>query len=237
MQALLSVHNLNVVIGQQHILQDVSFEVQQGESFAILGPNGAGKTILLKALLSLVPHTGTIRWRPGVRIGYAPQRIDFDRYLPVSLGDFLTAKAKIQGLSREEIYSLLPVVGFSRETLDHRFGTLSYGQFQKALIIFGLLGDPDVLLLDEATLGVDMPYEKHIYEVLEKLRKEKKLTIIIVSHELEIVYKYTSRVLCLNRQMVCVGLPKEALTEKTLKELYKESTFYVHHHEGHENNN
>ncbi|MBI4160096.1 metal ABC transporter ATP-binding protein [Candidatus Wolfebacteria bacterium] len=230
---LLSVRNLNVVLGGQSILEDISFDVEPGQSFAIVGPNGAGKTVLLRALLGLVPYTGDVRWEKDARIGYVPQKLDFDYYLPISLGDFLYAKAKVLGLPGDAVLELLPTVGFTKQMLSARLGTLSFGQFQKSLIVFGLLGNPDMLFLDEATLGVDMPYESHVYDILDRLRKEKRVTIVMVSHELEIVYRYTTQVLCLNRRMVCVGSPKEALTEKTLKELYRESTFYVHHHEGH----
>ncbi|MBI2514621.1 metal ABC transporter ATP-binding protein [Candidatus Wolfebacteria bacterium] len=230
MKTLLSVKNLNVSFGNQKILEDVSFEVEKGESLAIVGPNGAGKTILFKALLGLTPFSGEIKWQPNVKIGYVPQKIDFDRYLPMSLGDFLLAKARILNLPAEIVEEKLNIVGFSQETLKTGLGNLSFGQFQKALIVFALIGDPDVLLLDEATLGVDAPYETYIYEIIRRLEKERALTTLLISHEVEIVYRYTTRVLCLNRKMICIGPPQEALNEETLKSLYKEATVYHHRH-------
>lgn len=233
MGSLLSVKNLSVSFGSQKVLENVSFDVEKGDSLAIIGPNGAGKTVLFRAILGLLPsHTGEIEWQPGIRIGYVPQKIDFDRYLPLSLGDFLRAKTKILNLPEKEASRNLSVVGFSKEILSHSLGHLSFGQFQKAMIVFALIGDPDVLLLDEATLGVDTPYEMYIYEIIEKLQRERGLTIILISHEFEIVYKYTTKVLCLNRRMLCYGAPEQAINEKTLKELYKEGTHYHHRHEG-----
>ena len=166
----------------------------------------------------------------GVKIGYVPQKLDFDRYLPLSVEDFLAAKIKILGLPRSEIEKDLSVVGFTKQILKSSFGSLSFGQFQKALILFALIGDPDALLLDEATLGVDAPYETQIYDVIYNLQKERHLTIILISHEFEIVYKYMDKVLCLNKKMVCFGAPERALTEGTLAALYKEGVHYRHRH-------
>lgn len=227
---LLEVKSLGVSFNNQKVLEKVSFELDKGESLAIIGPNGAGKTVLFRALLGLVPYSGEINWQPGVKIGYVPQKIDLDRYLPLSLRDFLSAKTKTLHLPEKEIEKNLAAVGFSKEILKHGLGKLSFGQFQKALIVFALIGNPDILLLDEPTLGVDAPYEIFIYEIIEKLQKERGLTVILISHEFEIVYKYASKVLCLNRKMLCFGAPEQAITEKTLKELYKEGTHYQHKH-------
>jgi len=231
MGSILSVKNLSVSLTGQKVLQNISFDLEKGESLAIIGPNGAGKTVLFRTLLGFHQYSGEIKWQPGVKIGYVPQKIDFDRYLPLSLGDFLLAKANILRLSQKEAEKHLPTVGFSREMLSHSLGTLSFGQFQKALIAFALIGDPDILLLDEATLGVDAPYETYIYEIIYELQSKHGLTIMLISHEFEIVYKYTSKVLCLNKEMLCFGSPAEAITEKNLAELYKEGKHYHHHHQ------
>lgn len=228
---ILSVKKLSVSLGGQKILEDISFEVEKGESLAIIGPNGAGKTVLFRALLGFIPYEGEVRWQAGIKIGYVPQKIDFDRYLPLTVGDFLAAKVKILNLPQKEVERNLGVVGFLRQILKSNLGSLSFGQFQKVLIIFALIGDPDVLLLDEATLGVDTPYESYIYEIIYKLQNERQLTILLISHEIEIVYKYTSKVLCLNRKMLCFGLPTDTLTEKTLDKLYKKTVMYRHHHD------
>lgn len=231
MEQILSVKNLNVYFGDQKAVEDVSFEVDKGESVAIIGPNGAGKTVLFRAILGLLPFKGKVAWRPGVKIGYVPQKIDFDRYLPLTVEDFLRAKILALGLRDSEIEKNFGVVGFKKENLKMALGSLSFGQFQKVLILFALVGDPDVLMLDEATLGVDTPYETYIYEIIYKLQKERGLAIMLISHEFEVVYKYTSKVMCLNKKMVCFGAPEHALTEGNLAALYKDSAHYHHHHE------
>lgn len=228
---ILSVKNLTVSLAGHRVLENINFEVLKGDSLAIIGPNGAGKTVLFRALLGFIPYSGEIKWQPNIKIGYVPQKIDFDRYLPLSLGDFLLAKSRTLGLSEKEIEKNLNVVGLTKEHLRFNLGYLSFGQFQKALIVFALIGDPDVLLLDEATLGVDAPYEAYVYEIISKLQTERALTILLISHEFEIVYKYTSKVLCLNKEMLCFGTPEKALIPKTLDKLYKETVTYRHHHE------
>lgn len=230
MTSLLSVKNLNVVLGNQKILEDVAFELNKGDGLAIIGPNGAGKTVLFKALLGIVPYTGQINWQPNVKIGYVPQKVDIDRYLPLTLEDFLFAKIKTLGLDKSEIKNNLEIVGLKPGILKSTVGHLSFGQFQKALIVFALLGSPDVLLLDEATVGVDVPYETQIYEIIRRLQEKRELTVVTISHELEIVYRYATKVLCLNRKMLCFGAPREELTKEAIVSIYNHAAIYHHQH-------
>jgi len=227
---LLSVKNLNVILGNQKILEDINFELNKGDALVIIGPNGAGKTVLFKALLGLVPYTGQINWQKGIKIGYVPQKIDIDRYLPLTLEDFLFAKIKTLGLNEAEIKNNLEIVGLELKILKSTLGHLSFGQFQKALIVFALLGSPDVLLLDEATVGVDVPYKTQIYEIVRRLQEKRGLTVIIISHELNIVYRYAAKVLCLNRKMLCLGAPHEELTKEAIASIYNHAAIYHHQH-------
>jgi len=112
-------------------------------------------------------------------------------------------------------------------------GHLSGGQFQRGLIGFALLGKPNVLLLDEPTASVDEPGEEHIYELIHRLQDQHNLASIMVSHDLSFVFRYATKVLCLNRQRVCFGTPTEALSADVLEQLYGESVgFYQHDHRG-----
>ncbi|MCX6702535.1 MAG: ATP-binding cassette domain-containing protein, partial [Candidatus Wolfebacteria bacterium] len=140
MEPILRVKNLSVSFGDQKVVEDVSFSVEKGESLAIIGPNGAGKTVLFKAILGLLPHEGEIVWQPGAKIGYVPQKIDFDRYLPLTVEDFLRAKTNALGLPQKEIEKNFGMVGFKKENLKMALGHLSFGQFQKVLILFALIG-------------------------------------------------------------------------------------------------
>jgi ABC-type Mn2+/Zn2+ transport system ATPase subunit len=110
-------------------------------------------------------------------------------------------------------------------------GHLSGGQFQRGLIGFSLIGNPNVLLMDEPTASVDEPGEEHIYELINRLQTQHNLASIMVSHDLSFVFRYATKVLCLNRQQVCFGSPTEALSADVLTKLYGESVgFYDHHH-------
>ncbi len=228
---LLSVKNLSVTLEGHTIIRDLSFEVHEADCVAIIGPNGAGKTVLLKTLLGLLPHEGEIRWRCGVRLGYVPQKIAADRHLPLSARDLLVAKAGFLKLSSTEIEQVSTELGLTKELLSTSIGTLSGGQFQKVLIAFALLGRPKVLLFDEPTASLDELTEERIYELLQSLQKDRGLTILLVSHDLSVVYRNANLVLCLSKGKPCMGPPKEILTPALLQELYAgPSQFYQHIH-------
>jgi zinc transport system ATP-binding protein len=229
---LLSVKNLSVIFEGRAIIRDLSFEVHEADCVAIIGPNGAGKTVLLKALLGIVPHEGEIRWSHEARLGYVPQKIAADRQLPLSARDLLAAKAGFLKLPSAEMEQVSTELGLTNELLSASIGTLSGGQFQKALIAFALLGRPNVLLFDEPTASLDELTEERIYELLQGLQKDRGLTVLLVSHDLSVVYRNANMVLCLSKGKPCMGPPKEILTPAMLQELYAgPSQYYQHIHE------
>jgi len=196
-----------------------------------MGPNGAGKTMLLKALIGLVPYSGEVVWDPTVRIGYVPQKIDADRHLPLTYRDLFNSKCQIARLDTGQINEISQSVGLNEEMLMTPVGHLSGGNFQRGLIGFALIGRPNVLLLDEPTASIDEPGEEHIYELIHRLQDEYKLAVITVSHDLSFVYRYATRVLCLNRRSICIGTPQEALSSEVLEKLYGQSfSYYLHNH-------
>ena len=226
---LLTVTNLSVRIGGKMIIENVSLELVPGERLSILGPNGAGKTILLRALLNLVPYSGDIRWAPGVRIGYVPQKLEADRHLPITYQDLFKAKCKTIGESAELTAEIYESVGVTNDMMNTPVGHLSGGQFQRGLIGFALIGKPSVLLLDEPTTSIDEPGEEHIYELIHRLQDQYGLASIMVSHDLSFVFRYATKVLCLNRQSICIGTPQVALAPEVMEKLYGESFAYYHH--------
>lgn len=231
-ETILTVENLRVAFGQQIVIDDLSFAVHKGDCLAVIGPNGAGKTVLLKALLDLLPHQGEIRWSEGTRLGYVPQKVAADRHQPIRLADLLASKAAVRHLPAGDIATVTDEVGLSPQVLKNSVGQLSGGQFQKALIAFALLGRPNVLLFDEPTASLDELAEEHTYELLHRLQQEKGMTVILVSHDLSVVYRYATQVLCLSKAKTCVGPPKELLTPGMLEELYGgPSKFYRHIHD------
>jgi zinc transport system ATP-binding protein len=231
---LLAVKSLIVRIEDQLILENLNFELKPGETLSILGPNGAGKTMLLKSLLSLIPYSGEVLWSADVRIGYVPQKIDADRHLPLTFRDLFISKCRIVKVAVLEIDAISQSVGLTKEMLRTPVGHLSGGQFQRGLIGFALIGKPNVLLLDEPTASLDEPGEEHIYELIHRLQEQYKLAVITASHDLSFVYRYATKVLCLNRRSVCMGTPREALTPAVLEQLYGPSHgYYEHHHDDH----
>lgn len=232
---ILSVKNLTIVRNDHLIIEDLSFDVAKGESLAIIGPNGAGKTTLLRAILGLIPYKGKVIWSKGVQIGYVPQRLYLENDVPLTTYEFLELKQK----KDREIREVLEAVGLSgkgksqkemeKHILHNKLGNLSGGELQRVLIAWSLLGNPDVLLYDEPTSGVDVAGEETVYTMLEQLKKTRGLTIILISHEIEIVRHFTTTVLCLNKEKVCYGPPREVITQKTIDRLFGEETNYYGH--------
>ena len=224
-ESILKVTNLSVVLDDQSIIENLSFEVKRGDALTILGPNGAGKSILLRTLLGLIPHGGEIEWAKAIKIGYVPQRLPFIKDIPLSIKDFFNLK----GAPEKEIEAILNSVGFTEDFSRKKIGDLSSGQFQRVLIAWGLVGNPQVLLFDEPMTGVDISAEETIYNLLAKLKEEMDLTILLVTHDLSVVYKFSTNVICLNRQPICYGPPQEVLTPESLQKLYGGGIRYYQH--------
>lgn len=232
MALLLTVQDLVVRLGERAILDGISFELLPGEVLAVIGPNGCGKTVLLKSLLRLLPSTGTIAWAAGTRIGYVPQKIAPDRGLPLRVREALEAKARLMRLGRAEVDRVAETAGLGSDVLDAAAGLLSGGQFQKMLIAFALLGRPNVLLFDEPTASLDELSEERVYELLHRLQSEQGMTVVLVSHDLSVVFRYATQVLCLSRGFTCSGPPRQVLTPAALEALYgAPPKYYVHHGE------
>jgi len=224
---VLKVKNLNVDLEKERILENLSFEVKEGEVLTILGPNGAGKTVLLKTLLGILPYKGKIEWMPKIRIGYVPQRLPFIKDIPLSVEEFF----ELKNVSEKEIKDILKSIGLEKDILGKKIGDLSSGQFQRILVGWALASNPRVLLFDEPMTGIDIGGQESIYEFLAKLKKERDLTILLVTHDLSIVYKLATDCLCLNKKMLCYSIPKDLTTER-LSQLYGgEIKFYQHNHE------
>jgi zinc transport system ATP-binding protein len=230
---ILEVKNLNVRLEEDLIIEDLSFDVERTSFLTIIGPNGSGKTTLFRVLIGVLPHIGEIRWAPDAVIGYVPQKLDLERNVPLSLRDFLYSK--MGKFSSGGLGEFLKYVSLSPVLLDKPLGTLSGGEFQRALVAFALMGNANVLLFDEPTAGIDKPSEEQIFETLHRLQDERNLTIITISHDLDVVNRYADNVLCLNKRNICFGVPHEVLKNETLTELYgsEHYKFFHHHHDTH----
>ena len=243
----LRLRNVSVTLGGVQILSNVTCQPAVGMLNAIIGPNGAGKTTLLRAVMGLLPYTGTIqigktlRGEP-LRIGYVPQRLDFDRGTPMSVLDFLCA-----GLQRVPIWlghraaarraaaAQLVRVGASGWE-NKRLGRLSGGELQRELLAMALTHEPDILLLDEPVSGVDVAGEQLFCDLLGALQREGGYTLLLVSHDLSIVTQHAQYVICLNQTVQCQGDTISTLTAENLRALYhQDAGLYAHcgAHEGH----
>lgn len=220
---ILQVQELGVSFDHTPILSDLSFAVEEGESVAIVGPNGAGKTVLFRALIGTLPHQGTVRWAPGTRIGYVPQKLDLERDLPLTGWDLLHARHKLSPTPRD-IEWALERVDLQREA-RLPIGALSGGQFQRLLFALALVGRPNVLLLDEPTAGVDLPGQERLTAILQ----DERLTVLHISHDLSVVFRTSDHVLCLSRRKAWYGTPRTILTPERLREVYGAPVdFHVH---------
>jgi zinc transport system ATP-binding protein len=215
------------------ILEDLSFSIAQGKIAAIIGPNGSGKTTLLKVLLGLLsPRKGNIRILGKTPeesrgdVAYVPQRFSLDKSFPITVLEFL--QASHPRCPKDKIDRYLSHLNIA-ETLHTKLGSLSGGQLQRVLIERAMLGDPKVLFLDEPASGIDIGGEQTFYELILHLHREHGSTVMMVSHELDVVATFADTVLCLKRKLICTGRPDQVLTPETLRGLYgKEAALYRH---------
>lgn len=233
-KTIIQVEHLLVSYNGQTILNDLNFSIQKGEIVAVVGPNGSGKTTLIRALLGLIPYRGRVLVdqrpiREAInRIGYVPQKFMLDQTIPITVGEFLKIAFKKVSL-RKIKHALLEV-----DMIQHGetpIGTLSGGQFQRVLIARALLNEPSILFLDEATNEVDVLGTKSFYDIIRHLNRVHKTTVILVSHEISMVYKFADQIICLNRDLICFGKPKDTITKEVLEKLYgQDIRFQEHRH-------
>jgi zinc transport system ATP-binding protein len=225
---ILEVKNLNVFFNNERVLDNLNFNLREKENLVVVGPNGAGKTVLLRALLGIIPFEGEINWKKDVKIGYVPQKFLPEKNIPLTIEEFL----KFNKVDSRQIADALVSVGINDlSILKKKIGNVSSGQLQRILIASALIDNPDVLLFDEPTAGIDIEGEETIYNLLIQIEKERDLTIILITHDLSIVYKLADSVLCLNKKTVCFGPPKEAISPENINRLYGGGIkYYTHDH-------
>ena len=216
---ILEVKDLNIEIAGSKIIKNISLTINKGDVLAIIGPNGAGKTMLLKALLGFIPFKGKIDWEEKIKLGYVPQRLEIDTDIPLTVKEFFRLRGR--NIKKEKISEILKFVQLDEKILNSGFGQISIGQRQRILIAWAMLDNPDVLLFDEPTADIDIAGQESIYKMLYEMQNKTKLTIILVSHDLNIVYRYAEKILCLNKKQICIGTPQEILRAEKILQLYR----------------
>jgi ABC-type Mn2+/Zn2+ transport system ATPase subunit len=242
------VRDLHVNFGDTAVLRGVNLRVPQGQIVALIGPNGSGKTTLLRCLLGLQKFSeGEVRIfgerdlnKALPRVGYVPQRLSLERSFILSVREFLALRLRRTKnwffKSHRQLDELIKpsLVQLGVESLlDRPIAQLSGGQLQRVLIAFALLNQPELLLLDEPTAGVDTPGEETFYDLIASVQRQKKLTVVLVSHDLSMVYSHASRVYALNGVICCEGPPEQVMNAESLKQAYGIHATPYHHHHGH----
>jgi zinc transport system ATP-binding protein len=229
---LIAATGLAVRLGRHEVLHDVSLSLERGEIVTIVGPNGSGKSTLLRALIGAVPLSrGQVRRAPGLRVGYVPQRLHIDPTLPMTVMRFLALPRRRAGA---DLRTALDRAGLP--DLRHRqMADLSGGQFQSVLLARALIDSPDLLILDEATQGLDQPGSAAFYRRIEEVRQDMGCAVLMVSHELHVVMSASDRVICLNGHVCCEGRPEIVAQAEEYRALFGTGThgalaLYRHEH-------
>ena len=219
------IEHFGVNAGQTEILRDVSMHVHCGELTALIGPNGAGKSTLLKAMLGEIRHTGDLRFISASGkhagnpiIGYVPQTLNLDRTAPANVLDLFIAAGSgrpawlpASAGQKRRVDECLERVG-AGHLANRRLGALSGGELQRVLLAMALEPVPDLLLLDEPVSGVDQNGMKAFFDQVSTLRAMFDLSIIMVTHDLDLIPSYADRVVLLNRTVLASGSPEDVFS-------------------------
>lgn len=229
---LIDITDLSVQLGGRRVLSHVDMTLSPGEIVTIVGPNGSGKSTLLRAILGAVPASaGTIRKTPGLRIGYVPQKLSIDPTLPLTVRRFLNLPRRVSAGAARDVLEHAGAANLA----DRQMADLSGGQFQRVLLARALLGTPQVLILDEATQGLDQPGSAAFYQRIDAVRREIGCAVLMVSHELHVVMAASDRVICLNGHVCCHGAPDVVASAPEYRALFGTGTqgtlaLYRHEH-------
>ena len=231
--SLISVENLSVRHGANTVLRNVGLKVELGEIVTIVGPNGSGKSSLFRAIIGATPPAaGRITLKPGLRIGYVPQRLHIDPTLPITVKRYMRLTDRV---AHRNCVAALDAAGVP-DLLNRQMSQLSGGQFQRVLLARALVNRPEVLLLDEASQGLDQPGSAEFYRRIEEVRRGTGCAILMISHELHVVMSASDRVICLNGHVCCEGLPAVVASAPEYRALFGTGTggalaLYRHDHD------
>jgi len=233
--SLLRAANVSVAHGGQTVLSAVDIDLSAGEIVTIVGPNGSGKSTLLRVLIgALKPTGGAVERDRNLRIGYVPQKLHIDPTMPLTVRRFLDLPKRVSNAAAQEALQSAGVADLGKRQMT----ALSGGQFQRVLLARAILSKPQVLMLDEATQGLDQPGSASFYRQIEAVRRDLGCAVLMVSHELHVVMSASDRVICLNGHICCEGTPEVVSAAPAYRELFGTGTggalaLYRHDHDHH----
>ncbi len=233
MNTLIKAQNITVTRQGKDILKDVSIDLVREDFMTVVGPNGAGKSMLLKCLMGFYPpDSGAIERSKNLKTGYVPQSLLLDHRMPISAERFLTLHKTI---NPEDLRVTVHETGIEH-TLEQPLAVLSGGELQRVLLARSLLGNPELLILDEPAQNLDISGQIAFYKLLQRIYAERSLTILMVSHDLHMVMAATKKVVCLFHHICCSGEPHTVTKDPEFISLFgddmsKMLAVYQHHHD------
>lgn len=224
-KSLITLKNVDYAVafegGMKKLLSDISFSLMNNTFTTVIGPNGAGKTTLIKIILGLFEPTKGVVERFDTNIGYVPQKLYSNSYMPITVKSYLSINNITEFNYPFDISNLL----------DNSMHSLSGGELQKVLLNVAVSNNPDLLILDEPTQGIDVNGLDIFYNTLLMLKAKNNLSILLVSHDLHFVFDYTDNVICLNKHVCCQGHPETVKNQKDMHSLFPGFVPYRHCHD------
>lgn len=217
---IIEIKGLYLSLNGKNILENINLQVQRGDFLALIGPNGGGKSTLIRCLLGfLKPQKGEIflfgkeltKFRDWYKIGYLPQRAgkDINSLLPLTVKEFVFLPSKWYKISPNYEYYMYLIDLFGvKDILNKKLFQLSFGQFQRVYLVRALLLKPELIILDEPSVGLDFISQEVFYQILSTLHKEG-LTIVLITHETWLISKEVSKIACLNQRLYYHGEHEE----------------------------
>lgn len=228
---ILAFEHADLGYGRRKVLTDLNLLLEEGDFLGIVGPNGTGKTTVLKAMLGILkPLSGQIRRNTSARFGYVPQRQFIDEVYPLTVADvalmgrypLLSIFGRASRQDKDFVLECLGHVGIA-DLAGRAYRELSGGQKQRTLIARALAGEPRVLILDEPTNDMDIGSEHAIMELLKHLHDKDNITIVMVSHLLNIVANYAKKLALIDGGLRVVGKTEDVMSSKNLSDIYEAS--------------
>ncbi len=232
-EILVSLANAGVQRNGRWLVRGVEFSVSRSEIVTLIGPNGSGKSTSAKMAIGVVkPSEGNVSRKPGLRVGYVPQKLSVDWTMPLSVRRLMTLTGPLPAREIDAALNATGIAHLANAEVQH----LSGGEFQRALLARAIARKPDLLVLDEPVQGVDFSGEIALYDLIKNIRNSSNCGILLISHDLHVVMAETDTVICLNGHVCCRGTPQAVSQSPEYMRLFggaasKALAVYSHHHD------